>query len=195
MKRFLSAICAGAVGLAVAFTSIVPVNAAPLLAPRIETDSNVTQIQHREWRHGSRHSSRRDWGGRRDWRGGRDWGGGRGWHHGRPGWGRPGWGRPGYSGWGRPGWRHGYRPGYWGGYRGYRYYRPGYRRYNDGWWYPLAAFGLGAAIIANQPTRVVPAYGSAHVQWCASRYRSYRAYDNTYQPYNGPRRQCYSPYS
>lgn len=34
----------------------------------------------------------------------------------------------------------------------------------------------------------------AHVQWCYSRYRSYRAYDNTFQPYNGPRRQCRSPY-
>jgi len=37
--------------------------------------------------------------------------------------------------------------------------------------------------------------GSAHVQWCYDRYRSYRASDNTFQPYNGPRQQCYSPYS
>lgn len=36
--------------------------------------------------------------------------------------------------------------------------------------------------------------GNAHVNWCYSRYRSYRAYDNTFQPYNGPRQQCYSPY-
>ncbi|MBV2142336.1 BA14K family protein [Falsochrobactrum sp. TDYN1] len=36
--------------------------------------------------------------------------------------------------------------------------------------------------------------GNAHVRWCYNRYRSYRAYDNTYQPYNGPRRQCYSPF-
>jgi hypothetical protein len=34
----------------------------------------------------------------------------------------------------------------------------------------------------------------AHVQWCYDRYRSYRSYDNTFQPYNGPRQQCYSPY-
>ncbi len=34
----------------------------------------------------------------------------------------------------------------------------------------------------------------AHVDWCYNRYRSYRAYDNTFQPYNGPRRECYSPY-
>jgi len=36
---------------------------------------------------------------------------------------------------------------------------------------------------------------SAHVQWCYDRYRSYRVRDNTFQPYNGPRQQCWSPYS
>lgn len=36
--------------------------------------------------------------------------------------------------------------------------------------------------------------GSAHVRWCNNRYRSYRAYDNTFQPYGGPRRQCVSPF-
>lgn len=39
-----------------------------------------------------------------------------------------------------------------------------------------------------------PAPVSAHVRWCSARYRSYRAWDNTFQPYNGPRRQCASPY-
>ncbi|NKB53102.1 MAG: BA14K family protein [Rhizobiaceae bacterium] len=34
----------------------------------------------------------------------------------------------------------------------------------------------------------------SHVDWCYSRYRSYRARDNTYQPYHGRRRQCNSPY-
>ena len=33
-----------------------------------------------------------------------------------------------------------------------------------------------------------------HSQWCAERYRSYRVEDNTYQPYDGPRRACESPY-
>ncbi len=37
-------------------------------------------------------------------------------------------------------------------------------------------------------------YGNSHVNWCYNRYRSYRAYDNTFQPYYGPRRQCVSPY-
>ncbi|MBN8868241.1 BA14K family protein [Shinella sp. PSBB067] len=82
---------------------------------------------------------------------------------------------------------------HWHGHRGYRYQRPGYRRHSDGWWYPLAAFGLGAAIggaINSQPRA-----GNAHVNWCVNRYRSYRAYDNTFQPNNGPRKQCLSPYS
>lgn len=107
---------------------------------------------------------------------------------------RPGY-RPGY----RPG-RPGYRPGYYNGYRGYSSYRRGYRHYN-GYWYPLAAFGAGAIIggaIAAQPRYVAPAPSGGinprHVSWCEARYRSYRAYDNTFQPYNGPRQQCYSPY-
>ncbi len=33
-----------------------------------------------------------------------------------------------------------------------------------------------------------------HVEWCASRYNSYRAQDDTYQPYQGKRRRCNSPY-
>ncbi|MEO5323636.1 BA14K family protein [Mesorhizobium sp. CC13] len=90
---------------------------------------------------------------------------------------------------------------YMNGHRGYRDYRPGYRRYND-WWFPAGAFIAGAIIggALSQPRYIAPRYGvrasgDAHVQWCYDRYRSYRAWDNTYQPYNGPRRQCYSPYS
>lgn len=51
---------------------------------------------------------------------------------------------------------------------------------------------IGGAI-ASQPRYVAPA-GSGHVAWCEQRYRLYRAYDNTFQPYNGPRQQCVSPY-
>lgn len=82
---------------------------------------------------------------------------------------------------------------YFNGHRGYRHHRPGYREFN-GWWFPSAAFIAGAIIsgAANQP---VVRSGNAHVEWCYNRYRSYRASDNTFQPYNGPRRQCYSPYS
>ena len=91
--------------------------------------------------------------------------------------------------------RQGYRN--WRGYRGYPHYRNGYREYN-GWWYPLAAFTTGAVIgnAINDGYYDDGSYGGGdtHTQWCYNRYRSYRAYDNTYQPYNGPRRQCYSPY-
>jgi len=38
------------------------------------------------------------------------------------------------------------RVGYYHGYRGYRQFRPGYRRHNDGLWYPAAAFAIGAII-------------------------------------------------
>lgn len=89
---------------------------------------------------------------------------------------------------------------YLNGHRGYRDYRPGYRRHND-FWFPAGAFIAGAIIggALNQPRYQAPryaqpAYGNAHVQWCYDRYRSYRASDNTFQPYNGPRQQCYSPY-
>lgn len=34
----------------------------------------------------------------------------------------------------------------------------------------------------------------ANAGWCAERYRSYRPLDNSYQPPQGPRRQCVSPY-
>ena len=104
-------------------------------------------------------------------------------------------------------WRHGghWRGGqrfsrndsgmWWNGHRGYREYRRGYRRHGD-YWFPLAAFATGAlitgAIVNSENNRVYR--GNSHVQWCYDRYRSYRASDNTFQPYNGPRQQCVSPY-
>lgn len=94
-----------------------------------------------------------------------------------------------------PRWRRG--PGMYRGYRGYRVRRPGYRYYN-GWWFPAAAFVTGAIVggaLASEPIYRPRNYGGdAHVEWCYNRYKSYRASDNTFQPYNGPRRQCISPY-
>ncbi|NTA36213.1 BA14K family protein [Agrobacterium salinitolerans] len=86
-----------------------------------------------------------------------------------------------------------HRNGWYNGHRGYRDRRPGYR-YHNGYWFPLAAFAAGA-IISGAMQQPRPAYGGSHVAWCQNRWRSYRAYDNTYQPYNGPRRICVSPYS
>jgi len=33
-------------------------------------------------------------------------------------------------------------------------------------------------------------YSDSHMRACAARYRSYSAYDNSYQPSRGPRQQC-----
>lgn len=91
--------------------------------------------------------------------------------------------------------------GWYGGHRGYRYYRPGYRRYG-GYWFPPAAFAVGALLGGALAAQAAPGYyggrgglSAQHYAWCDQRYRSYRASDNTFQPYNGPRQQCYSPYS
>jgi hypothetical protein len=128
-------------------------------------------------------------GGAGAWRGG-NWNGNRPWRGGN--WNGNWRGRPWYGG-----------PGYYGRYNNYDDnigvflglglpllglglggYYPGY--YND--YYPGYANG------GYYPRRYYRA-GNGHVRWCYSRYRSYRAWDNTYQPYYGPRRQCYSPYS
>jgi hypothetical protein len=37
--------------------------------------------------------------------------------------------------------------------------------------------------------------GSAHVEWCSDRYRSYRPSTNTWTSYSGRIRRCISPYS
>ncbi|MBN8931154.1 MAG: BA14K family protein [Rhizobium pusense] len=96
-----------------------------------------------------------------------------------------------------------YRERYYNGHRGYRDRRPGYR-YHEGYWFPLAAFAAGAviggAVAAPRYVKPVPAPAAGnlnprHYDWCATRYRSYDSYSNTFQPYNGPRQQCLSPYS
>jgi hypothetical protein len=57
---------------------------------------------------------------------------------------------------------------------------------------------IGGAIAAPprqvEPRYAAPGLPARHVSWCYDRYRSYRAWDNSYQPYGGPRQQCYSPY-
>jgi hypothetical protein len=85
---------------------------------------------------------------------------------------------------------------YYNGHRGVVVARPGYRYYR-GYWFPAAAFAVGAAAgaaVATPPAPYRP-LAVAHVAWCYDSYRSYRAYDNSYQPHEGPRRQCWSPYS
>lgn len=171
MRKLTSSLCAATVAFSFALGAAVPANAAPIVAPRAVADSNIINAQSRmvieEWQQpNSSRVYRRD---RRD---------------------------VARSGFYRQG--SGY---YYNGHRGYRTPRRGYREYN-GFWFPAGAFIAGAIIggALNNPAPVyrAPAYrnvGNAHVEWCYNRYRSYRAYDNTFQPYNGPRRQCYSPYS
>jgi hypothetical protein len=89
----------------------------------------------------------------------------------------------------------------------YRYDRYRYRYGDDRWRHRryhrhnnagAIIGGLAAGVIIGSILNAQrqPRYysgGSYHTRWCYSRYRSYRAYDNTYQPYYGPRRQCVSP--
>jgi len=109
------------------------------------------------------------------------------------------WRRPPHHGnWNRPHrpagshWRAPHHGGQWHRPRPPRhnYYRPYYR--GSGFY-----FGLGLGVPAYpyvEPRRYYRPSGNAHVNWCYNRYRSYRAWDNTFQPYHGPRRQCRSPY-
>lgn len=91
-------------------------------------------------------------------------------------------------------WRH-HRN--WG--RHHRYYRDHHRRYYRDRHYHrrhhnnagailggLAAGAIIGGALAAPRTRTY----TSHQAYCASKYRSYRASDNTYQPYHGPRRQC-----
>jgi hypothetical protein len=75
-----------------------------------------------------------------------------------------------------------------------RGYRHRHRRSNNA---GIAAGIIGGliigGIIANSARRSANR-DHDHVDWCYNRYRSYRARDNTFQPYNGQRRQCRSPY-
>ncbi|KQS74178.1 hypothetical protein ASG25_01820 [Rhizobium sp. Leaf384] len=165
MKKLIIAF----VSLVTAFSGIGPVSAMPLSkAGPVETSTDVQQVRDRYIirRHGRGGWDRGDWRGHRsDWRGHR---------------------------------------GDWRGHRAYRYdrrYRDRYYRGDRGVGLALGGLAAGAIIggALSQPRYVAPGYrrvygGNSHVAWCQARYRSYRAYDNTYQPYGGPRRQCNSPY-
>ncbi len=67
-----------------------------------------------------------------------------------------------------------YYDDYYGGYYEPRYYRP--RVYYQ----PRVYYRSGGL--------------DAHQQWCLNRWKSYDVRSDTYQPYNGPRRYCNSPY-
>lgn len=83
---------------------------------------------------------------------------------------------------------------YYNGHRGYRDRRAGFRFYN-GFWFPNSAFSFGFSVGGDRDRdRGGYRLPARHVEWCQDRYRSYRTSDNSFQPYNGPRRECVSPY-
>ncbi|WP_309084973.1 BA14K family protein [Chelativorans sp.] len=179
MKLSKSKPLCAAIALATALATMGSAASAPLVPPKApEATPQVLRVQEDAWRRllrdNDRNFDRRDL--ERHWD--RDRRGNRGWDRDRD---RDHFER-------RAGSRH------WRGHRGFRDRRPGYR-YHDGWWFPPAAFALGAIIGGTMSQQAVRPSGNAHVQWCYDRWRSYRASDNTYQPNNGPRRQCVSPYS
>ena len=79
---------------------------------------------------------------------------------------------------------------FYNGFRGQRERRSGWRHFN-GFWFPPSAFSF-SIIIGNDGARV--RFSARHVNWCDDHYRSYRRWDNTFKPFNGPRRQCRSPW-
>jgi hypothetical protein len=89
--------------------------------------------------------------------------------------------------------------GYHAGRRHYRHLRPltGPQLYYSYHYdhipaYPVPIFkSIHPPLVVRPAVRVI---SSPHVAWCHARYRSYRAQDNSFQPYHGRRRQCWSPY-
>lgn len=95
--------------------------------------------------------------------------------------------------------------GEWNGFKGYRHYRNGYRKHTDGWWYPEVAFQPNAkAGVTNESVQAIPPKQKdseekpwqikSHVDYCLAKYKTYSASDNTYQPFEGARKACVSPY-
>ena len=63
--------------------------------------------------------------------------------------------------------------------------------------YPVPIYRTDRPVYALRPVvlRVESSDGvSAHVRWCAAHYRSYRVGDDSFQPYDGPRQKCWSPF-
>jgi hypothetical protein len=167
MKRISAAICAASLGLTFAGASMFGAQAAPFPSLKGETFGvDIQQVQYR---------------GRDD----------------RP---RVDHRAPDRRFEGRRGFERRGNLGYYNGHRGYSQYRRGYRQHN-GFWFPSSAFVagmIGGAIAAQPPVvvaRPVPMrLSAAHVRWCQDRWRSYSVSDNSFQPLNGPRQACVSPY-
>lgn len=98
------------------------------------------------------------------------------------------------------------------GFKGYHHYRRGYVKYKDNWWYPEAAFvtsshlstkGASLKVVSDAKRVFLTASSESsekkepwmlkqHIESCRARYRSYNQNDNSFQPFQGPRKQCLS---
>ncbi|ESY76006.1 BA14K family protein [Mesorhizobium sp. M1050] len=194
---FSSTITSGLVALSILSGTTAPSAAGPIIQPTLSIPTStaapaVTPVRE-EWAGGNNRPFYSD-----NWRWRR--------HDGRRHWNRDNWDRGNWNGWNRGNWNGGDD---WRWRHGRHHYRGG-RYYDDGAAAILGlGLGLGLGSMYNNYNyydryyvRPAPRHyyragrlSSAHVQWCYNRYRSYRAYDNTFQPYSGPRQQCYSPYS
>ena len=165
MIKMMSGLLSATLAASFSIATALPLGAAPAYAPPNSAENSVQTVQYDPWRMG-RHGERRH---HRDYRRDRYYGdsdryyGDSGSYYGDSG------------------------VMYYNGHRGYREYHRGYREQN-GFWFPAAAFLAGALITGA--INDAPRGDGSRAQWCSDHYRSYRAYDNTYQPYSGPRRVC-----
>lgn len=75
--------------------------------------------------------------------------------------------------------------------------RPAHRRYYDNYFdVPTPRYSGQRRVGGNPAIGGTSRLGEAsgHSEWCSTRYRSYRASDNSFQPFDGSRRPCVSPF-
>lgn len=75
--------------------------------------------------------------------------------------------------------------------------RPAHRRYYDNYFdVPTPRYSGQRSYGGNSGVGGTSRLEAAdnHQDWCAARYRSYRASDNSFQPLNGARKACISPF-
>lgn len=79
----------------------------------------------------------------------------------------------------------------------YSYRRPGFQYHYGGYYYSSPWWigpSIGFGITVPGVTLGLGGGGSAHVDWCLNRYRSYDPASDTFLGYDGYRHRCNSPY-
>ena len=177
MKTLFSrSLAYGLVAFGLIAGAATPLQAGPLPSPQLQAPATANTItQKNDSSYGGGTSGDMGW----RWRNNRHWRGDNGWHQNRH-W-RGDWQRP---RWRNDDWR--------------------WRRHHRREYYGLGGFGLGLGLglaapryydnYYVAPRRVYRGLSPAHVRWCSARYRTYRAWDNTYVPRVGYRAVCRSPF-